>query len=99
MGVNEETMHLLAGQKKLKDEYKDPNMLPKINKSYVAGTMESIKEYLTVHHGVIKAPLAYVIRKTITIKTNGDYPTYATPDDEMIARMLHLPPHKNKLQS
>ena len=29
----------------------------------------------------------------------GDYPTYATPDDNMIARMLHLPPDKNKLVS
>ena len=44
-----------------------------------------------------KAPLAYIIRKTITIQAYGDYPTYATPDDEMIARMLHLPPNKNKL--
>ena len=29
----------------------------------------------------------------------GDYPMYATPDDKMIARMLHLPPDKNKLLS
>ena len=29
----------------------------------------------------------------------GDYPTYTTPDNEMIARMLHLPPDKNKLLS
>ena len=31
--VHEDTVHLQAGQKKLKDEYKDPNMLPNINKS------------------------------------------------------------------
>ena len=44
MGVHEDTIHLLAGQKKLKDEYKDPDMLPKINKSDMTGTMEAIKE-------------------------------------------------------
>ena len=44
--VDEETVCLLAGQKKLKVEYKDPNMLPKINKSNLAGTMVTIKKYL-----------------------------------------------------
>ena len=40
-------LHFLAGQKKFKDKYKDPNVLPKINKSDIfAGTMESIKEYV-----------------------------------------------------
>ena len=63
----------------------------------MAGTMESIEEYLRSHHGVMKAPLAYVVRKTITVQTMGDYSMYATPDNEMIARMLHLPPDKNKL--
>ena len=32
-------------KKRLKDEYKDPDMLPKVNKADMAGTMESIKEY------------------------------------------------------
>ena len=59
--------------------------------------MESIKEYLSACCGVIKAPLAYIIRKIITVQTNGDYPMYATPDDKMIAKMLHLPLSKNKL--
>ena len=94
MGVNEETIYFLVDQKKLKDECKDPSMLPKINKSDMTGMMESIKEYLRSHHGVVKAPLAYLIRKTISIQTMGDYPTYATPDDKMIARMLHLHPDK-----
>ena len=94
-----ETVYLLAGQKKIEDEYKDPNMLPKINKSYMAGTMESIQEYLRSCHGVARAPLAYVIRKTITVQTLGDYLMYASPDNKMIARMLHLPPYKNKLLS
>ena len=31
MGVHEDTVHLLAGQKKLKDKYKDPDVLRKIN--------------------------------------------------------------------
>ena len=85
-------MCFLVGQKKLEDKYKDPDMLLKINKSDMAGTMQSIKEYLRAHHGVIKEPLAYVIRKTY-----ADYPTHETPDDEMITRMLNLPQHKNKL--
>ena len=62
------------------------------------GTMEYIKKYLRSHHGVIRASFAYVIWKTITVQTYGDYPTYITPDDE-IARMLHLPLDKNRLFS
>ena len=46
MEVDEGTVCLLAGQKRLEDEYKDPNILPKINKSDMAVMMESIKEYL-----------------------------------------------------
>ena len=74
-------------------------MLPKINKSDVAGIMEATKEYLRSCPGVVMAPLAYIMRKTILAQTYGDYPKYATPDDETIARMLHLPPDKNKLLS
>ena len=57
-------MHLLAAQKMLKNEYKDPDVLPKVNKADMAGTMEP-----RLHHGVIRAPLAYIIRKTITGQT------------------------------
>ena len=92
-------MSLMTGQKKLKDEYKDLNMLPKINKSDMAGTIETIKEYLRSCCGVTGAPLAYIIRKTITVQTYHDYPMYVTPDDEMIARMLHLPSNKNKVHN
>ena len=42
----------------------------------------------------MRAPLGYVFRKTIIVQTFADYPKYATPNDEMIARMLHLPPDK-----
>ena len=71
-------------------------MLPKINKSDMAGTMEAIEEYLRLCCGVVRAPLAYVIRKTIAVQTYGDYPMYVTLDDEMISRMLHLPSDKNR---
>ena len=98
-GVKKETVHFLEGQKKLKDEHEYPNVLPKINESDMAGTMDSIKEYHRLHCGVIWAPLTYVIQKTIIVQTYGDYPMYATPDDKMIARMLHLPLAKNKLLS
>ena len=46
MGVHEVTVPLPAGQKKLKDKYKDPDVLPKVNKSDMAGTIEDIKEIL-----------------------------------------------------
>ena len=52
-----------------------------------------------MHGGVVRALLAYVVWTTITVQTYGDYPMYATPDDKMTARMLHLPLFKNKLFS
>ena len=85
--MKEGTVHFLVGQKKLKVDYKDPDVLTKINKSDMAGMMESIKEYF----------LAYIKRKTITVQTMDDYPMYTTPDDKMIAKMLNLSPDKNKL--
>ena len=39
-------MHLLPGQKRLKNEYKDPDVLHKVNKSDMAGLMKAIKESL-----------------------------------------------------
>ena len=65
----------------------------------MAGTMEAIEEYLRLHHGIVRAPLAYIIRKTITVQTYSDYPTYVTPDDEMIIKMLHLPSDENKVHN
>ena len=58
--MHEDTVHLLVGQKKLEDEYKDPDELPKISKSDMAGMMEANKEYLRSHHGIVRAPLAYI---------------------------------------
>ena len=47
----------------------------------------------------LRSILAYITRETILVQTYGAYPKYATPDDEIIARMLHLPPDKKKLHS
>ena len=69
-------------------------MLPKINKFDMAGTMKAIKEYLRSHHGNVRAPIAYITRKTITVQNYGDYLMYVTPDDKMIDKMLNLPPKK-----
>ena len=74
-------------------------MMPKVNNADMAGIMESIEEYLRSCCGVIRATLAYVIKKAITILTYGDYPKYVIPDNKMIAMMLHLPQDKNKLQN
>ena len=98
-GVNEDTVCLMMGQKKLKDEYKDPNMLPKINKSDVAVMMEAIKEQLRSCHSVTRAPSVYITRKTVKVQTYGDHPLYATSGNEMIARMLHLPADENKVHN
>ena len=77
-------MCLMIGQKKLKDKYKDPNVLPKMNKSDMAGMMEAIKEYIRLCHGIAPSPLANAMWKTIVVQTYGGFPTYATPDDKMI---------------
>ena len=49
---------MLARQKRLKDEYKDPDVLTKVNKADMAGMMESIKEYFRSCHSVMRVPLA-----------------------------------------
>ena len=61
--------------------------------------MESIEQYLRSCSGIVRAPLAYVIRKNITVLTYGDYHMYVTPENKMIARMLHLSPDKNRLHN
>ena len=74
-------------------------MLPKVKKADMAGMMEAIEEYLQLCYCVMREPLSYVVRKTIIVQTYGDYHKYVTPDDEMISRMLHLPPDRNRLHS
>ena len=79
------------------DACTDPDILPDVNNAKMAGTMKVIKEYLHSCHGIMRAPFAYVIRKTTIVQTCGDYPKCVSPDDEIFARMLHLPPENNKL--
>ena len=90
-------MYLVASPKRLEDEYKDPDALPKVNKKDMAGTMESDKEYLRSCCDVLVVPLAYIIRETIIAQTYGNYLAYVTPSDKMVAKILHSPPGKNRL--
>ena len=75
IGVSEDTVCL---QKRLKDDGKDPNALPKVNKPGMTCTMEAIKEYLRLNCGVISSPLVYIIRMTIIVQIYGDFPRYMT---------------------
>ena len=59
--------------------------------------MEAICKYLRPCCGIMRAPLANIIRKTILVETYGDYSQYATPYNITIARMFHFPPDNNKL--
>ena len=77
---------VLAGQKRLKDEYKDPNVLPKVKAVDMARMIEAIEEYLRSYYGVIRVPLACIIRKIIIGQTYDDF-----PKDAIITMMLHLP--------
>ena len=45
-GVQEDTVHLLAEQKRLKYEHMDLDVVSKVNKADMAGTIESIKGIL-----------------------------------------------------
>ena len=60
-------MHLLLGQKRHEDEYKDFDVLLKVNKADIVGMVESIKKYLRSFHGFVGASLAYIIMRTITV--------------------------------
>ena len=42
--MHEDAACLLADQKRLKDNYNNMHMLPKVNKTDMAGMMEAIKE-------------------------------------------------------
>ena len=50
MKVQEGTVYKLLGQKTIEDEYKEQDMLLKVNKANMAGTTEAIKEYLWSCH-------------------------------------------------
>ena len=91
MGVCVDRVHLLAGQKRLKEKYKDPDVLPKVNKANMVGTIEDIKEYLRSCHGFVRVLLTYIIMKAMLVLTYDDYPKNATPDDKMIANVAPTP--------
>ena len=55
--VQEQTLWQLTAQKNLKDEYEDPNTLPKIGKANMPGIIKFTEENLRLHCGVMKAPL------------------------------------------
>ena len=59
----------------------DQDMPPNVNKTNMEGTMETIATYLRSQCGVKRAPLAYIIMKTVVVETHGIYLCYATPDD------------------
>ena len=69
-------------------------MLPNVNKACMAGKMETIEEYLRSCHVVVGAQVADTIRKTIIVQIYGGDPKNATPDDNLITRMLHEQPDK-----
>ena len=50
MEVYEGTIHKLADQKRLEDDYKDPDMLPKLNKAGMAGMvpLKNISDHIMV---------------------------------------------------
>ena len=96
--MQEVTIHQLAGQKRLEDIYKDLDMLPKDNKAEMTGMINAVEENLRLHHGVVRAPFVYVIRKMMIAQTYSEYLRYVTLDDEMISRMSHLFPNKNRLK-
>ena len=80
------------GQRKLENEYKDQDVLPKINKADMVGTMEAISVYLWSHCGVERAPIAYIIGKRMTVQKAYDvYPWYSPPVNKMLDKMLNLP--------
>ena len=97
--MQEEIIFNLTGQKKLNDEFEYQSILPKVNKADMVGMIEANEEYIRSCHGMEKAPLAYIIRKTVVVQTYGPYPWYATPHDNMITKMLQLPKKQNRLCS
>ena len=56
--VQEGTVHLQTGQKQLEENYKYPDMMPKVDKVDMAGMLKANKEYLQLHHHVTPAPIA-----------------------------------------
>ena len=61
------------GQKKIEHEYKNPDMLPKVNDAIMVGTIKANEELLRSYFDIKRATLAYIIRKNIVIATYNCY--------------------------
>ena len=85
MGVYDDNVCLLSEQMRYDDDYKDPFMLHRINKTDMPGMIKTIKEKLRSHQCVVKSS------SSINHQENH------SPDNDMITRMSHLPPDENKL--
>ena len=46
--MHEDNIHLLTGQMMLGNNYKDPNMLPEVNKDDMGGTLKNISDHIVV---------------------------------------------------
>ena len=88
-------------REKLETKYKDPVALHMVNNA--TGMIETIKQYLRSCYGVEKTPLAHIVRnmvivrKMVIVQRYGNHLQYMTPNDKMIARMLHLPKDSNRI--
>ena len=85
IGVNDNTVHLLTGQRRLEDDSNDPYMLPEVNKVDIAELIKAVKENLRSNCGVVR------------ILNYGDYHMSVTAYYDVIARILHLTQDMNKL--
>ena len=91
----EDTVSLISGQNRLKDDYKDTDMSPKVNKADIARHQREPQ----IMSWCCKSTSSINHCKPIKVQTYDDYSKCADPDDKMITSMLHLHPDKNKLFS
>lgn len=85
-----DSIRTLREQRDYESSYKAPDDPPTINAKDWPKTMESIQEYLRSYLGEQKIPLAYVVRKDEDVPAIDPDGSYATVQDEMIARAKHF---------
>ena len=93
VNVANDTLDSIRTIRELRDyesSYKAPDNPPTINDKDWPKTMESIQEYLRLYLGEQKIPLAYVVRKDEGVPAINPDGSYATVQDEMIARAKHF---------
>ena len=89
--ITREKIRALSGLREWESNYSEPDA-PEglINPKDWVRTFEAIHEFLRTQLGTTGIPLAYVIRKDVSTKDEGNDPTfpsgYFTHQDEMIAR-------------